>query len=138
MNYESIPPLKYTAGLKYQVEEEISCMSGILGYSYTNRYYSIEPNGKMTAFVGCAYDGASGAFDTPAFMTSALFHDIGCWLIAKGILPQSCQPQIDAMLRDIAIAKGMWKWKAKLAYKFVRFHFRNGTKPEEREILTAP
>lgn len=74
---------------------------------YRNQYYWISKERReIGAYVGCAWDGASGFPDFDWIMEASLGHDILHWLIEKGIIPESENDQIDAELAEIIRERG--------------------------------
>jgi len=75
----------------------------------------------LTAEAGLVWDGATGGYDTLNILEASLFHDIGCKAIYPDrILPARYQQPFDAMLRDIALEKGMLTARAYMVYGAVR------------------
>ena len=130
--------IKYSKGHKYQLEEQTGYETGITGYYIPGDYFALERNGNLTVYKGFAWDGPSGGVDSKNFLRASMIHDVLCLLIASGKLPYDCQDRADQILYDICIESGMWKVRAWWVYKAVRFHFSGNTRPEGREILTAP
>lgn len=63
-----------------------------------------------------AWDGASGAVDSPDFMRGSLYHDSGYQLIREGLLDKSYRKEFDKLLRQVCIEDGMSKFRAFYVY----------------------
>jgi len=131
--------IKYSAGYKYQLEEQTGYETGIaLGVDTETDYFKLDRVGRLTIYKGYAWDGPSGGVDSKNFLRASLIHDVLCQAIGDDLIPQRYQIIADQLLKKIAIEDGMWKVRAEWVYRAVRFHFRGGGKPEGREILLAP
>jgi len=129
----------YSEGYKYQLERDYHHHTDIyIRDPIKTDYYEMTTDGLLTIYKSYAWDGPSGGVDTANFMRASLVHDVLCQAIGDGYLTQSHQNAVDGLLRSIAIEDGMSKMRAWWVYKAVRFHFRNGKKPEGRDVLTAP
>ena len=128
----------YTKGIKYQLFEDEPVRTEILGCAIDTDYYSLTPDGVLTAFRGYAWDGSSGAIDTANSMLASLFHDALCQCIGREELPLDCLDAANELYYEICLSKGMSRIRAGLQFKAIEFHFRNGVKPEgDRELFYA-
>lgn len=130
-------------GYKYRLaKSEWIKLDWLKGISYEDDYIKILPVGELVAKDGYAWDGPSGlTFDTKSSMQGSLWHDVGYQLIRMGILTKSLyKPLFDALLRDVCIADGMWKWRANMWYRAVTKLGTVWGLGEDRrgEIFTAP
>jgi hypothetical protein len=127
--------MKYIKGFKYQLAEAESYQTSILGYEVEDTYYSLSSSGFLLAKPGFAWDGATGSIDTRTNRRGSLFHDIGCLMVAKGQLPTSCLPKINALFYEILKLDNMHPWRLWWHFKAVTAHFARGKKPSRREVL---
>jgi hypothetical protein len=71
--------------------------------------------GKLFIEKGYAWDGASGpTWDDKSTMMASLVHDALYQLLRAGIIHKSRRLDADDELVRIAIEDGMWKWRAKM------------------------
>jgi hypothetical protein len=79
------------------------------------------PNGKLTIYVGYAWDGPSGpTVDTKNFMRGSLVHDALYQLIRQGALPAEARAPADQLLRQLCREDGMSAIRAWWVYAAVR------------------
>lgn len=109
---------------RYRLDEIAVYKSNITGYNVLNQFYRLDPLGRIFAYPGLEWDGATLGLDTKDFMRGSLFHDIGVWMINRKELPVKLQPKIDKMLLDIIREDGMPAARACLVYKAVRTYQR--------------
>jgi hypothetical protein len=132
--------MKYRAGYKYQVVEDDECMTRIFpGENIDTPFISLSVLGKLTAKAGYAWDGPSGpTFDTPNAMRASLFHDCLYQLMRQKHIPTNGNRKLaDEILRDVARADGMSKFRSGIWYTAVqKFAKRSSVVP--RPILVAP
>lgn len=67
-----------------------------------------------------AWDGASGAFDTPSIMIGSLVHDALYQLMRLGLLPLSFRKKADKVFRVLCRKCRMRWFRARYIYKTVR------------------
>jgi hypothetical protein len=114
--------MKYKSGYKYQLAEKDFYESGILiDAPIITMFFAMNCNGRITAYPGYAWDGASGpAIDTKTIMRGSLYHDIGYQIMRDGYLREDIYRQrFDAMLRAICLADGMCAIRAWYVYEAV-------------------
>jgi len=126
--------MKYTKGFKFQLEEPEMYNSGISGYEFDTPFYSLLKSGTIIAKAGFAWDGCSGSIDTDTNLRAGLFHDIGCLLVAREVIPSHHIKEVNRMFYNLLCEDGMNKARIWWHFKAVRMHFAKGTKPERRKI----
>jgi len=129
--------VKYSKGFKYQLCEDESCIIPIRGFNIDEKYYSLDPNGLFVLKAGFAWDGCSGSIDTKTNKRGGAFHDAGCLMVARGLLPVECMPALNRMFYNHLHEDGMTSIRAWWHYEVVELHFAGGTKPERREVFVA-
>ena len=76
-------------------------------------FFVLSPDGDLFIKKGYAWDGPSGpTFDTPSAMRASLAHDALYQMLRNGALPSEYREQADNELHRLAIADGMWPWRA--------------------------
>lgn len=147
MNYraEIITPLEYKDGYKYQTHAPFQA---ILPFSprqpVANEFCSLVPqDGRslLTIRAGYAWDGCSGpTLDSNCAMLACLVHDALYQFGREGHFSHITGWRImaDAVLRDTAIAEGMWKWRAGLWHQAVRIAGgKHNAKPREVKVIRS-
>lgn len=129
--------MKYQSGYKYQLCEDESVQSNIIGHFIDEKFILLQKDGTLTAKAGYAWDGSTGVFDTKSSMTASLFHDVIYQLIREKMLPISVKPLADKLYYDLCIRGGMWKIQANWRYKGVKDLGFLGL-GDDREIYEAP
>jgi len=131
--------VRFKRGYKYQLFDTLSFRTPLLGESVVHEYFTLFVAGLMIIKRGYAWDGASGpAIDRDTNMRASLVHDVGCQMIAEGVLDQFYQPVVDKMYYVTALDAGMWKPIAWAEYRAIRLHFSTGKLPDKNPILEAP
>ncbi len=132
--------IRYCAGYKYQLTRDYEVKIPVHGHVVTAKYFSLDTDGTMKIKAGYAWDGPSGpTWDTKSFMRGSLVHDALYQMIRLGLLPREYREKADAILRDICIEDGMWKWRAAYVYWAVRRFAAQAAHPDNRrKELTAP
>lgn len=88
-----------------------------------NGYYIDLIGNKLRIARGYAWDGASGpTWDTKSSMRASLVHDALYQLIRENKIPMRDRRKADSELVKVAVADGMWKWRAKAWSKALK-HF---------------
>ena len=110
--------IAYKAGYAYQLHDTYIHATGIKGFVIGAGYCALDFDGTLTIPKGYAWDGASGAVDTPDFMRGSLVHDCLYQLIGEDLLPFSYRRAADKLLIAICKEDGMWaprRWWVMLA-----------------------
>ena len=108
--------MKYRSGYKYQLVEDESRMTGICGFDINTDFIRLEPDGRLTAKKGYAWDGASGpTWDSSYCMRGPLFHDCLYQLMREKLLPHSCRNTADGIMFLTIMEDGM-KYANSLPY----------------------
>ena len=116
----------------YRLDQDVQVQTRMLWYfvqegAFSRGYYRLNRNGLLLIKKGFVWDGPSGpTYDSPDSMRASLVHDVFYDMIRKGRLPKGARKLADQELRRIAIADGMWHWRANLWYQMVR-HFGAGS-----------
>lgn len=111
--------LKYRKGYKYQLAEDYTISTPIIGYDVDIDFIRLTPGGRLTLKKGYASDGASGPMiDTPSAIKGAFPHDGLCQLVRMKWLPHT--PEMIKLVNRVAydewIRAGMWQWRAANAH----------------------
>jgi hypothetical protein len=84
-------------------------------------YAKLERDGRLTAYQGYHWDGASGpAIDTKTNMRASLFHDVLYQMMRMAILPYVYKDTSDRVLQALCIQDGMMKARAQWFYLGVK------------------
>lgn len=130
--------IRYKDGYKYQLVESYTYQTEIYGFDIGTDWIRLEPNGKLTAAKGYAWDGASGpTVDTKSSMRGSLIHDELYQLM--GIEPKLLvyRPYADDLLYKICCEDGMNSVRAYVWRKMVNW-FGGKAAREKDEIKEAP
>lgn len=132
--------IKYKEGYKYQLQEDYSIQTKIVGFSAETLFIKLESNGLLTCYRGYAWDGPSGpAPDILTFMRASLVHDALYQLMRLDLIPSSCRCLADELMYAICLDAGMTKLLAYWCYLAVHnFSEKYATKAKDRPILEAP
>ena len=114
---------------KYQlVLDHTNPNCSIYGYHFATQYIELSEKGRLTVFAGYAWDGATGAIDTPTFLRGSLIHDALYQCLRLGRIPPECRIIADQELRRICIEDGMCRVRAWWVYRAVRFGGRRAAR----------
>ena len=129
--------IKYTKSFKYQLKENYTIQTDILGYEYNNQFIKLNENGWLLIRSGYAYDGASGPTkDDKTNMEGALVHDALYQLMRQEVIPRNFQEYSDKLFRDICLDKGMWRVRAWYYLKGLQMFGKSSNDPEnKREVF---
>jgi len=106
---------------RFTLAEDVLVETGILNYAFESDYLKLDKQGNLVMKNRYAWDGATGAKDTRAFIFPSALHDALYQLIRLNVLPTRYRAYADRLLRLAAIAQNMSGVKAWLAYFVVRF-----------------
>lgn len=133
--------IKYIGGFKYQLAEDYSCQTPIVGERIEDDYFVLEEDGRLLVKKGYPWDGASGpTFDTKSSMRPSMVHDVFCQAMRdKRLSYEKWQDTVNAFFKKQCIEDGMWLWRANLWHSAVEFaDAGNPRQGPDREILQAP
>ena len=132
MKYQKLT-VKYKYILLEDETTELSIDFG--GYAAESDY--IDLSGRtLTVKSGYAWDGASGpTLDSACSMRASLVHDALYQLMRLRKLPRTLRGDVDKELYRLCIEDGMWKWRAKTWYFFVRLFAGGAAKPKKIEFV---
>lgn len=132
--------MKYRAGYKYQLVEDVTVRTGIYGRNIETDYISLYANGVLIIRKGYAWDGPSGpTIDTKNSMRAALVHDAGYQLMREGYLPLEYKGCFDELFFNILREDGMSWIRAIIWLRAVQGFGKQASLPEnDRPILEAP
>ena len=83
---------------------------------------------------GYAWDGASGpTWDDKSTMMASLVHDALYQLLRAGIIHESRRLDADAELERIAVEDGMWKWRAAMWRKGLKWFGATSARRRKKE-----
>ena len=71
-------------------------------------FIKLDRMGNLYIKKGYAWDGATGAIDTPSIIHASLPHDAFCQLANMGLLPKSSRKKADKLFRKMCRTDGMW------------------------------
>lgn len=135
-------PLYYGEGYRYQVKSRpCSVRTAIIGYDINREFYSLTVQGVLTAKVGYAWDGASGALtiQTKSNKRASLFHDILYQMLRAGELPHDpCFHLANEELRKIMVRDGAFGWRANYFFTAVEKFGDAHAAVQPEKIFTAP
>jgi hypothetical protein len=129
-------------GYKYVLVKNYHINVGIKGYDCYTPYLELSSSGLLHIKKGYAWDGASGpTFDTVSSMRGSLIHDCIYQMIRLGKISPEYRKHSDALLEKLCLEDGMWKVRANLWERAVRWFAKwsctpGSEKPEE--IFYAP
>ena len=106
---------------KYKLEENHVRQTGIIGYNFDTRYYSMLDDGTFLVKYSYAWDGSSipkkkyvpgWAYDFDKYCKDASnIHDGLCQAIREGLLPRRCKILADMVYRDMCIEGRRAYWE---------------------------
>ena len=130
--------IKYRSGYKYQLAEEYTIETGIIGGLAQTEFLLLSEDGLLTIKSGYAWDGPSGpTVDTSDFMRGSLVHDALYQLMRQGYLSLDAREDVDRLLQVICLEDGMSSFRAHYVFEGVSFFGEEFVK-NEKEIFTAP
>lgn len=130
--------IKYIAGYKYQLYETYKHKLDGNWAEVDNHEFIAIKNNVLYISKGYAWDGASGANDTPDIMRSSLVHDAMYQLMRAGLIPESRKDYADKLLHDICVQDGMSHFRANYIYEAVHLCGEQYAKRQDPQIITAP
>lgn len=132
--------IKYQAGYKYQLAEDYSVQTPIIGVDVISPFIELSRGGRLIVRKGYAWDGASGpTIDTKNSMRASLVHDALYQLMREGRLPMSNRPVADRIFHDLCVEDGMFRWRAWLWHQAVkRFGLGSAAPENNRRVIIAP
>jgi len=132
--------IKYISGFKYQLKEDYTIITDIIGYDIKTDYIELNIKGILLIKKGYAWDGPSGpTIDTKTFMRGSLVHDALYQLMRLSLIPESYRKYSDWLLQLICIQDGMSELRAFYVYKAVRwFGAGNASSKNKKQIKVAP
>jgi hypothetical protein len=133
--------IKYREGYKYQLAEDYSVQTRLIGYDIDTEYIRLTPDGILTMKHGYSWDGCSGpTVDDETNMRGGLGHDGKYQLMRMGLLPQECREIADEELKQDCLEDGMWRIRAWWYFEGVDHFATNAAKcgSDPYPILTAP
>lgn len=133
--------MKYKAGYKYQLVEDVSFQTSFRpAEDIVTEYIELTTKGKLTLKSGYASDGPSGpTFDTTTFMKGSFKHDGLYQLMRMAILPWKDWRKADNELKVQLIIDGMWSLRIKWVMKGLELAGGSAAKPSStKPIMRAP
>lgn len=115
--------IKYRKGYKYQLAEDVSLSTSVVGKRVETQFFCLEDTGRLTIRSGYAWDGASGpTWDTDSSMSGSLVHDVFCQMMrAKQIDYLYWHKTVNELFKEICMEDGMWEIRASVWYAAVEF-----------------
>lgn len=98
------------------------CETGIEGHAIDLETLYLSRDGLLSLYAGYVWDFGSYAIDTPAMVIASAFHDAGCVMTDKGLLPWKYRAVFDQIFRDQLKANGTgffrrwWCWAGVRTY----------------------
>ena len=130
--------IQYIAGYKYQLHKTYDHpLEGHWQDVDSHEFIAIQ-NNTLYISKGYAWDGASGAVDSPDIMRASLVHDAMYQLMREGLLDEKYKGYADKLLRDICIEDGMSIIRANYIYEAVHLFGAQYAKRKDPEVITAP
>jgi hypothetical protein len=133
--------IKYIKGMKYCLSEDTEVYTPIRCNYVRDKWFVLEPNGKLIVYAGFCWDGPSGpTFDTKDSMRASLVHDVFCIMMRDGRLSYTqWQNEVNSFFEQQCIMDGMSKFRARLWYFAVELgDAGNPTQGPDREVHEAP
>lgn len=137
---KTMPQIKYRDGYKYQLAEDYSIKTDILGHKIDTQFIKLSVSGVLTVLSGYAWDGPSGpTADTKDSMRASLVHDALYQLMRHGDLEQKFRPYADKLFHRLCLEDGMNVVRADYWFNAVRTFAGSAAKPKnKKKIITAP
>ncbi len=130
--------IRYKDGYKYQLVGAYTYQTEIYGHTIETDWIRLEPNGKLTAAKGYAWNGASGpTVDTKSSIRGSLVHDELYGLMSEYPELLVYRPYADDLLYAICCEDGMSSFRAYVWRKMVNW-FGEKAAREGDKILEAP
>lgn len=104
---------------KYKVYEDVRINLG-KNFPYVEHELFNISGETMTVKKGYTWDGATGAVDTPSFMTPSLCHDVLYQCIREGLLSEIWKTDSDDLLKSMCLDRGMSSLRAWYVHKAVK------------------
>jgi hypothetical protein len=112
------------AGNRGRLLSALEFESGIKGHVVNDPAlaFYLAPDGCLTLYTGFEWDFASGAIDTPAMVIASAYHDAGCVMTDKGLLPWKYRAHFDKQFREllkengVGFARRWWCWAGVRTY----------------------
>lgn len=134
--------INYRGDYKYQLAEDYKIDISILAPSdIVTEFINLDKNGKLIVKGGYAWDGPSGpVIDTEENMRASLVHDALYQLMRnKKLSTRGHRRAADQLFKDICIADGVSKFRAKAYYRALRRFGKPAASPKnKKEIHRAP
>ena len=140
-------PIRYQkiSSYKYRLAEPYIINVGIRpSASIVKTYLQLGTDGNLWLSAGYAWDGASGAVDSPAFMRGSLVHDALRQMMSEGLLSDNWMSTSDRILYNICIDDGMSRIRARwvlMGVSAARWYFKTGLAKwlwaRKNKVLTA-
>ncbi len=92
---------------KYQLIEDYSCSTGIIGWEYENDWVKLTREGLLTLKKGYAWNGANCFPDLESIIKPSAVHDALYQLGRLKVLPYQCKNIADMLLYKMCLECGM-------------------------------
>ena len=127
ISYRKLKGGKY----KYKLTEDYRHVTAFRDSEGGNPYVELAVNGELTIHARYAWDGPSGpTIDTKSFMRGSLVHDALYQLMRERVLDRERdRKDADRLLRRLCVEDGMWRFRARYVYWFVRMFGGGAAKP---------
>ena len=132
--------IAYKSGYKHQLVSTYQVEIPIYPVGLIEEEFIVlEKDGTLTVRKGYAWDGATGAFETPTIMRGSLEHDALYGLIRTERLPARCRPQADDLFKQTCLEDGMMKARAWWVHRGVRIGGGPAADPRNtKAVMIAP
>jgi hypothetical protein len=97
---------------KYEIAEDITRQTKIIGYEFDHPFFSLRKNGMMTLKAGYKWNGANVVPDADSIMEGSAFHDALYQMGRRKVISDDCKLLADMLLYEICVEKGMSDWLA--------------------------
>jgi hypothetical protein len=130
-----LPVLRYWAGYRYVVAEEITVPTLVRGWAAQTTHCRLFADGRLVIGRGYPWDGNSGPLpEWDSTRLASLVHDVLCDMINAGLLPMELQPLADQEYYRVAVARGLWWRVARAVMLAIRWYMtgkadRRATRP---------
>lgn len=135
---DNLKSIAYKQGYNYQLVENYSHQTSILGQSIKTAFIDLSSTGMLTVAAGYAWNGATDAIDTSDFMRGSLVHDALYQLMKEDHLPDTYRKTVDKLLIAICKEDGMPWLRRIYVYAAVRNFGGVVLRSDNNPVLYAP
>lgn len=121
---------------RYMLTGGVTHDTGINGYPFCAKYYSMNASGTLYIKQGYMWDGASGpTIQTKTLVFPSLIHDVLYQSMRKGLIPVSARAQADVLFYKMCINEGMVWFRAAYSLFFLWLFGGRYANPKKKELI---